>query len=883
MALVVVRCSCGCVYRREEHSEKVCPSCGKLNETGQGLAEGVSPSALRSLLVLAFSLLGGLLLVLGALLVRKLRPDPPSLSRPDPSAARIAPRPIKESPPPLPEPPPSGPLPAPVSLSVEVDELETPEIARAHRLAARGNLAALVKALLSLADAPEALARLQASLLAEHEELQDILRRHPRRPELAELPTRVEPNDVLLGFSVTALDPRNPEPFVRDVRAWFRTLQPGAATLVSVRRGERVLTFPIYAPTLADDISSLLRLAGTLPGAGGVGDERLERPLPAVLLEEVLQRLEALHPVYRDALPAEVRDRIELLLRRAAGGEDDERFLRSVVLDRTFRPLEEEYAGLLRLSLQHEEQAMSLLRPDVIRFADGRRLEVLILEEKTESLLIRARVGEAKLDRKDVVSIDRGQPLARNVQTRYAERRDDIPGLLALLPSLRAERFKPLRDMVCARVLVLDPEHETAWAELGLARRRPPPDARERDVVVLKDGSRRTGLIVEESADGLLLEAPLPGPRGEPLGRARSRVGRAEILRVDRMSEEARERAKERAAALEESRRAVEKAIAAYASAPLEIGGQRGLSIETPLFELRSTAPEREARETAHALETLFAAARRELGGRRDEGRRIVVHLLADRAAAEAFRKAAGGAAPIVTYDAGQSEEARRAREAARSAEEELERHRAALAAEEARVAERLKSADGSRARALREGLAAFRKEAIRGMEALRASARRQEALAAARSAEARAALFHETFRAFAADARPAWLREGFAAYFETAVVDAGELRHGAPPRRHLDLLRERLQAGTPLSIQTVFRAGADALAQDPGMAAQAWLAAHWLASRGFDREGLERYAAATSRGDDPAAAFERVSGLSGPGLEAALLLHLRRLAETSR
>ncbi|HEX7898250.1 MAG TPA: DUF1570 domain-containing protein [Planctomycetota bacterium] len=953
MALVVIRCPCGCVFRRDETSEKVCPSCGAFHEGGETLAEKLSPASLRNLLVLAGSILAGLLIVLLAILYRKLQPPPEPVST-APASPRLAPRPLKAdvAPPKAAPPTPAAPPAKEVALLIpEEDDLDPPEVARAYRLVARANLGALAKTVLLLSDAKEAAARLQASLQAEHEELADLLRRHRFKSELSALPHRIEPRDVITAFATAALDPDRPGPFIHEVKTWFRTLQPGAVALVSVRRAGAPLLLAIYAPTFEEDIASVIRLTGTVAGAGGIGDAQVTRPLAAALLDETLRRFEALHPVYRDALPAEIAPRLDLLLRRASGSEDDEDFLRHRVLNFTFRPIEEEYAGLLRKSAELEVQAYAAVLPDVLHFKDGRRLTVRILEEPAGQMRVRVANGEARLSTADLSKVERGQPVVKEVEARYAKHRDDIAGLLAILPLVRDARMKPLRDLVCARVLTLDPLHETAWSELGFPRRAAPSATRERDAVRMKDGTKRIGVIVEENAEGVTLETPILGGRGETLGTGRARLERADIERIDRMSEEGRELARARTAELNDARRRFETELARIALAPAAFHGFKGVSARGTHFELLSAAPERETREAAHALETIFAAFQKEFGARRNAGRRVLVHFLPDRAGYDAFQQAVRGEIlshpayfslkenHIVAFDAARSPETLAAREAIQRAKDDVERHRRGLAEEEASVESRLKVlrqsfadevaarrraadalAGAERDRALKEidglgernnarlrqseqrfrdQLAKVRREARRTIETHQTAEIRAGAVLAVRAAELRATLIHEAFHAFAANflwaeldnARlPRWLHEGFASYFETGVLEAGEFSHGSPHPRHLALLRERARAGALLPAEATLRAGPETFAGDhlsPAVAdvpyAHAWLIAHWIASRGLDRDALDRYAQAAARGADPAEALETLTGLSRPDLDAAVRLHLDRLAEKPR
>lgn len=176
------------------------------------------------------------------------------------------------------------------------------------------------------------------------------------------------------------------------------------------------------------------------------------------------------------------------------------------------------------------------------------------------------------------------------------------------------------------------------------------------------------------------------------------------------------------------------------------------------------------------------------------------------------------------------------------------------------------------------------------------------------------ALLYHETFHAYAgtfvyptlpaAEVRagkgtgrlPRWLNEGLAQIFETAVVEAGELRVGQADKGrvanvHALLAGKPVAPGGPAGLVPV----ADLLRADRNTflathrSAQgesdrayltAWAVAAYLA---FDR-GLvgtakfDAYLAAVNGGADPVAAFEALVGQDVPAFEAALRAYLGRL-----
>ncbi|MFN3484814.1 MAG: cytochrome C oxidase subunit IV family protein, partial [Planctomycetota bacterium] len=93
-----------------------------------------------------------------------------------------------------------------------------------------------------------------------------------------------------------------------------------------------------------------------------------------------------------------------------------------------------------------------------------------------------------------------------------------------------------------------------------LAFQDPVPEA---DVVILKDGTARPGFVVEENADGVVMDVLLKGPKGETAGVARLTVPRQPIASIRRASEEQRARTLERMAAFRSRGRAAAEAVAA--------------------------------------------------------------------------------------------------------------------------------------------------------------------------------------------------------------------------------------------------------------------------------------------------------------------------------
>lgn len=135
----------------------------------------------------------------------------------------------------------------------------------------------------------------------------------------------------------------------------------------------------------------------------------------------------------------------------------------------------------------------------------------------------------------------------------------------------------------------------------------------------------------------------------------------------------------------------------------------------------------------------------------------------------------------------------------------------------------------------------------------------------------------------------PRWLNEGLAQIFETAVVEAGELRAAYPDPDRLARVRERLKKPDGLvPVADLLRSGREAFLAEhtQGRAASdrayltSWAVAFYLT---FERRlvrtgGFDAYLAAANSGGDPVAAFEAWVGQDVPAFEKDLREYLTRL-----
>ncbi len=139
--------------------------------------------------------------------------------------------------------------------------------------------------------------------------------------------------------------------------------------------------------------------------------------------------------------------------------------------------------------------------------------------------------------------------------------------------------------------------------------------------------------------------------------------------------------------------------------------------------------------------------------------------------------------------------------------------------------------------------------------------------------------LYHESFHAYLANfvytggraEMPRWLNEGLAQLFETALIEADEVRVGRPDPERLRRARAALGANELVSLRELLRSGPKqflvAHASDKETSDRyyltAWALALYLASDGklLNTRPLDDYCRATRAGEDPLAAFAALVG----------------------
>ena len=418
------------------------------------------------------------------------------------------------------------------------------------------------------------------------------------------------------------------------------------------------------------------------------------------------------------------------------------------------------------------------------------------------------------------------------------------------------------------------------------------------DQIRLNNGAVLRGLILDETPAGVRFQN-VRRQRGRSTVVFTTTLGKAEIAAVERLSAADREVLRGRLRELAEAGPAEKLRAERLELEPIPWAGKAGAGrrYRSEHFVLESDAPDGVVRRAAGRLEQVYAAYARYLPPRAAP----VAHVPGSPTVIELFQSRAGYRARldaekltfvnVACYDPATNRilcfsDLERLGDDLERVRQQHQQLRADLDKEEKELGRLYRGPDLAR---VLIPIRATRKN-------LDAADRKNESLFDQATRQLFAVLGHEAFHAYLATVvypspepgPPRWLNEGLAQIFETAVVEAGELRIGNADRERLSRAKEAVRKGelAPLarllrSVKQDFLAAHAADRADTDMNyLTAWALAFHLT---FERRllgstFLDRYFQALAKGSDPEAAFADLVGQPLPTFEAAFHQYLLQL-----
>lgn len=404
------------------------------------------------------------------------------------------------------------------------------------------------------------------------------------------------------------------------------------------------------------------------------------------------------------------------------------------------------------------------------------------------------------------------------------------------------------------------------------------------DELRLTNGATLRGLVLEDTPVGIRFRV-VRRPPGRPTVTLTTYLTRAEVESVSKIADADRTAVAEKLAELDPNGSVETKRSKDIALTKADWPGQPGgaLRFESEQFVLMSSAPEEVTRRAAVRLEQITTAYARFLPPKAKVAKPVTVFLADDPVL---YRAAAGPVLNPALFDPAQNRivcgtDLRQAGLELRAVRLKTAQQFAALDKYEADVRKLYK---------LRSELDRFLEPLKRDRQKLWAAERANDAAFDAAAARLFALLYHETFHAYAAHADypaglPRWLNEGLAQVFETAVLEAGELRVGHADADRLAKAQAKLKAGGWVPVKELLTAGpekylaghAATTATADAVYLAAWANAMYLTfeKRLVAGPGFEAYLTAAA---DPVAAFEKWTGKDLAAYDAELRLYVEKL-----
>jgi hypothetical protein len=421
------------------------------------------------------------------------------------------------------------------------------------------------------------------------------------------------------------------------------------------------------------------------------------------------------------------------------------------------------------------------------------------------------------------------------------------------------------------------------------------PDGWKLDAVRLKNGRTIRGLLVEETPAGLRFRYVVQRPGARTVVFPPTTIARAEVERVERLDPSDRQTLLARLKALESAGRDEADLLAALELRPVPWGKDgkgEGLEYQADQFLLRSNARADIVRRVALRLEQVYAAYTRFLPPRKPAAEPTTIVLV--RSLQEYHEMLRGRGRDLrnpAVYDPAQNQVvcASDLEQLGEQLEQVRQKHR--------KILDRLDEEEAELKKQFKDKVPAHLQQPITTTRKQIAEADRQNE---ARFERATRRLFqtlaHEAFHAYLANfvyppaeaEVPRWLNEGLAQIFETALIEAGELRVGHADAERLKRAKAAAAAGTAVPLAELLRAGPRdflvAHASDQAVSDRFYLASWALAfyltfeRRLLGTPALDQYVTTLKRGGDALEAFRALVGQPLPEFEHAFRRYVRRL-----
>jgi hypothetical protein len=414
------------------------------------------------------------------------------------------------------------------------------------------------------------------------------------------------------------------------------------------------------------------------------------------------------------------------------------------------------------------------------------------------------------------------------------------------------------------------------------------------EAVHLKNGSVLLGLVTEETPQQIRFQN-VRRAAGRPTVIIHTTFRRGEIARIEKLPEDDHKKLEEHVLALEQNTPQGEKERMGgleLKSVAWGLNPRGGWRYESDYFALLSDAPEEIVRRAALRLEQIYGAYARFLPPRHKGGQPTTVLLITDIAEYRktlaamnqkvlnlAFFDPAGNRIVCASDLRQLGDELARLRKLHHDAWDDLKKTEVEYA----------KLYKGKELAALLQQITEKRRQLVNADV-------KNDLLFHQATQLLFATLYHEAFHAYLAGfvypaktgEMPRWLNEGLAQIFETALIDAGELRIGHADAARLTRAKEAVRKGELIPLADLLRSGPKQFALSHIGDRQvsdrhyltSWAVAMYLT---FERRllgsaALDSYVQSLTDGTDVKPAFEELVGQSLPQLETDLRKYLNQL-----